>query len=258
MLELSTEQIGAWVGSFLLPLFRIASLLMVMPIIGTKLVPTRVRLYLSLAICLVLVPVLPPIPPFDPLSLQAVMLIAQEILIGIMLGFTLQLFFHLFSVAGQIIAVQTGLGFASMIDPGNGVSVPVLGQLLLILVTLLFLAMNGHLVVFEILAESFITLPIGSGLSTNHYWVLAGQLGWVLGAGLLLVLPAITALLVINLAFGIMTRAAPQLNIISIGFPMTLVIGLVIFWLGLADFLAHYQLLASEGLQLLRELAQER
>ncbi|MFT5780984.1 MAG: flagellar biosynthetic protein FliR [Pseudomonas sp.] len=258
MLELSTEQIGAWVGSFLLPLFRIASLLMVMPIIGTKLVPTRVRLYLSLAICLVLVPVLPPILPFDPLSLQAVMLIAQEILIGIMLGFTLQLFFHLFSVAGQIIAVQTGLGFASMIDPGNGVSVPVLGQLLLILVTLLFLAMNAHLVVFEILAESFITLPIGSGLSTNHYWVLAGQLGWVLGAGLLLVLPAITALLVVNLAFGIMTRAAPQLNIISIGFPMTLVIGLVIFWLGLADFLAHYQLLASEGLQLLRELAQER
>ncbi|OYT94284.1 MAG: flagellar biosynthetic protein FliR, partial [Pseudomonas sp. PGPPP3] len=90
------------------------------------------------------------------------------------------------------------------------------------------------------------------------YWELAGKLGWVLGAGLLLVLPAITALLVVNLAFGIMTRAAPQLNIISIGFPMTLVIGLVIFWLGLADFLAQYQLLASEGLQLLRELAQAR
>ncbi|MBX9714809.1 MAG: flagellar biosynthetic protein FliR, partial [Pseudomonadaceae bacterium] len=163
-----------------------------------------------------------------------------------------------FSVAGQIIAVQMGLGFASMIDPANGVSVPVLAQMLLMLVTLLFLAMNGHLVVFEVLAESFITLPVGTGLSTNHYWELAGKLGWVLGAGLLLVLPAITALLVVNLAFGIMTRAAPQLNIISIGFPMTLVIGLVIFWLGLADFLAQYQLLASEGLQLLRELAQAR
>jgi hypothetical protein len=124
-------------------------------------------------------------------------------------------------VAGQIIAVQIGLAFASMIDPANGVSVPVLAQMLLMLVTLLFLAMNGHLVVFEVLAESFITLPVGTGLSTNHYWELAGKLGWVLGAGLLLVLPAITALLVVNLAFGIMTRAAPQLNIISIGFPMT-------------------------------------
>ncbi|MDP3845992.1 MAG: flagellar biosynthetic protein FliR [Pseudomonas sp.] len=258
MLELTTEQIGAWVGSFLLPLFRIASLLMVMPIIGTKLVPARVRLYLALAICLVLAPTLPPIAPFDAVSLRAIFLIAQEILIGVMLGFTLQLFFHLFSVAGQIIAVQTGLGFASMVDPGNGVSVPVLAQMLLMLVTLLFLAMNGHLVVFEVLAESFITLPIGTGLSTAHYWELAGKLGWVFGAGLLLVLPAVTALLVINLAFGLMTRAAPQLNIISIGFPLTMVLGLVIFWLGLGDFLAQYQQLASDGLQLLRELARAR
>ena len=258
MLELSNEQIGAWVGSFLLPLFRIASLLMVMPIIGTKLVPTRVRLYLVLAISVLLAPTLPPMPVVDALTLRSLLLIAQEILIGVMLGFTLQLFFHLFSVAGQIIAVQMGLGFASMIDPSNGVSVPVLGQMLLILVTLLFLAMNGHLVVFEVLAESFITLPVGMGLSTNHYWELAGKLSWVLGAGLLLVLPAITALLVVNLAFGIMTRAAPQLNIISIGFPMTLVIGLVIFWIGLADILGQYQQLASQGLQLLRELAQAR
>ena len=164
MLELSNEQIGAWVDSFLLPLFRIASLLMVMPIIGTQLVPVRVRLYLAMAIALVLVPTLPPMPVIDALTVRSLMLIAQEVLIGVMLGFTLQLFFHLFSVAGQIIAVQMGLGFASMIDPANGVSVPVLAQMLLMLVTLLFLAMNGHLVVFEVLAESFITLPVGTGL----------------------------------------------------------------------------------------------
>ena len=132
MLELSNEQIGAWVGSFLLPLFRIASLLMVMPIIGTQLVPVRVRLYLAMAIALVLVPTLPPMPVIDALTVRSLMLIAQEVLIGVMLGFTLQLFFHLFSVAGQIIAVQMGLGFASMIDPANGVSVPVLAQMLLI------------------------------------------------------------------------------------------------------------------------------
>ncbi|MGH8354514.1 MAG: flagellar biosynthetic protein FliR [Pseudomonas sp.] len=255
MLELSDAQIGGWVGSFLLPLFRIAALLMTMPVIGTQLVPMRVRLYLALAICVVLMPTLPAMPQIDAISLRAFMLIAQEVLVGAMLGFTLQLFFHAFVIAGQIVALQMGLGFASMVDPTNGVSVPVIGQFFLMLVTLLFLAMNGHLVVFEVLAESFVTLPVGDGLMVGHYWELAGKLGWVLGAGLMLSLPAITALLVVNLAFGVMTRAAPQLNIFSIGFPLTLVIGLVIVWLGMADILAQYQVLAREALQLLRELA---
>ncbi|MET1078177.1 MAG: flagellar biosynthetic protein FliR [Pseudomonas sp.] len=254
MLELSDAQIGGWVGSFLLPLFRIAALLMTMPIIGTQLVPVRVRMYLSLAICLVLMPTLPPMPQVDSVSLQSFVMIAQEVLIGVMLGFVLQLFFHVFVMAGQLVATQMGLGFASMVDPANGISVAVIGQFFLMLVTLLFLAMNGHLVVFEVLAESFVTLPVGSGLRAEHYWALAGKLGWVLGAGLLLVLPAVTALLVVNIAFGVMTRAAPQLNIFSIGFPLTLVLGLVIVWIGMADILAQYQVLATEVLQWLREM----
>lgn len=258
MFELSAGQIGGWVSGFLLPLFRIAALLMSMPIIGTQLVPMRVRLYLALAICLLLAPTLPAMPPIDALSLRSIMLIAQEVLIGVMLGFTLQLFFHAFLIAGQIVSMQMGLGFASMIDPTNGVSVPVVGQFFLMLVTLLFLAMNGHLVVFEVLAESFVTLPVGEGLLTDHYWTLATKLGWVFGAALMLVLPAITALLVVNLAFGVMTRAAPQLNIFSIGFPLTLVLGLAIVWIGMADILAQYQLLVREGLQFLREMARAR
>lgn len=258
MLELTNAQIGGWVSQFLLPLFRIASMLMVMPVIGTQLVPARVRLYLALAICLVLAPTLPPMPQVDSVSLQSMLLILEQVLIGVMFGFVLQLYFHLFTVAGQIIAMQMGLGFASMVDPANGVSVPVLAQFLLMLVTLLFLAMNGHLVVFEVLAESFVTLPVGQGLLLDHYWALAGKLTWVLAAGLLLALPVITALLIINLAFGVMTRAAPQLNIFSIGFPMTLVLGVFIFWVGLADFLAHFQTLTSEALEQLRELARVR
>ncbi|CAN7202043.1 flagellar biosynthetic protein FliR [Pseudomonas sp. LjRoot71] len=255
MLELSNEQIGAWVGSFLLPLFRIAALLMFMPIIGTQLVSARVRLYLSLAICLVIMPTLPPMPVIDAINLQAFLWIAQEILIGMMLGFVLQLFFQVFVIAGQIVAMQMGLGFASMIDPANGISVPVIGQVFMILVTLLFLAMNAHLVVFEVLTESFFTLPVGSGFLVENYWEIANKLSWVMGAALLLVLPAITALLVVNLAFGVMTRAAPQLNIFSIGFPLTLVLGLVIVWIGMADILAQYQVFATEALQFLREMA---
>ena len=258
MFALSDAQIGAWVGQFLLPLFRIAALLMSMPIIGTQLVPMRVRLYLAVAIAVVLVPGLPAVPVVEALSGQALMLIAEQILIGVMLGFVLQLFFQVFIVSGQMLAMQMGLGFASMVDPANGISVPVLGQFFNMLVILLFLSVNGHLVVLEILAESFVTLPVGGGLSTNHYWEVAGKLGWVLGAGLLLVLPAITALLVVNLAFGLMTRAAPQLNIFSIGFPLTLVLGLIIVWIGMADIFAQYQIFVSEALAMLRELAGAR
>ncbi|HBN8193428.1 TPA: flagellar biosynthetic protein FliR, partial [Pseudomonas aeruginosa] len=143
MLELTNAQIGGWIASFVLPLFRVAALLMTMPVIGTQLVPVRVRLYLALGVCVVLVPNLPPMPQVDALSMKAMLLIGEQILVGALLGFSLQLLFHAFVIAGQIISMQMGLGFASMVDPANGVSVPVLGQFFTMLVTLLFLAMNG-------------------------------------------------------------------------------------------------------------------
>ncbi|KAA0947280.1 flagellar type III secretion system protein FliR [Pseudomonas sp. ANT_H14] len=258
LLELTNAQIGTWVASFMLPLFRIAAVLMTMPVFGTTLVPKRVRLFFAVAIAVVLVPGLPPMPTVSALDLSALLLIAEQILIGALLGFSLQLFFQAFVIAGQVISIQMGMGFASMVDPTNGVSVAVIGQFLTMLVTLLFLAMNGHLVVFEVLTESFTTLPVGEGLVVSHFWELVGRLSWVLGAALLLVLPAITALLVVNIAFGVMTRAAPQLNIFSIGFPLTLVLGMGIFWIGMADILNQYQPLASDALQFLRDLARAR
>lgn len=258
MLELTDTQISTWVASFILPLFRVTAVLMSMPIFGTTLVPTRVRLYFALAITVVIAPGLPPMPPVNALDLSALMLVAEQILIGALMGFSLQLFFQAFVVAGQIISIQMGMAFASMIDPTNGVNTAVIGQFLTMLVTLLFLAMNGHLVVFEVLTESFTTMPVGSAFLINHFWEIAGKLGWVMGAAMVLVLPAITALLVVNIAFGVMTRAAPQLNIFSIGFPLTLVLGMVIFWISLGDILNQYQPLATQALQLLRDMAQAR
>ncbi|TVT85617.1 flagellar biosynthetic protein FliR [Pseudomonas sp. H3(2019)] len=258
LLALTDAQISTWVASFMLPLFRVGAVLTTMPVFGTTLVPRRIRLYFAVAITVVIAPGLPPMPQVNPLDLSGLLLIAEQILIGALLGFSLQLFFQAFVVAGQIISIQMGMGFASMVDPTNGVSAAVIGQFLTMLVTLLFLGMNGHLVVFEVLTESFTTLPVGSGMLVNHFWEMAGKMGWVLGAAMLLVLPAITALLVVNIAFGVMTRAAPQLNIFSIGFPLTLVLGLVIFWVTLGDILNQYQPLATEALQLLRDMAQAR
>jgi flagellar biosynthetic protein FliR len=258
VLALTNGQIGAWVASFMLPMFRITALLMTMPIIGTTLVPGRVRLYLALAITVVVAPVLPPMPEVHALDLTALLLVAEQILLGASLGLFLQLFFHSFVVAGQIISTQMGMGFASMVDPTNGVSSAVIGQFFTMLVTLVFLGMNGHLVVIETLIESFTTLPVGGGVQLTNFWNLANGLTWVMSAGLRLVLPAITALLVVNIAFGVMTRAAPQLNIFSIGFPLTLVLGMVILWLTLGDILNQYQPLAVEALQTLRDMVRAR
>jgi len=179
LLALTDTQISTWVASFILPLFRVTAVLMSMPVFGTTLVPRRIRLYFAVAITVVLVPGLPPMPAVNALDLSALMLIAEQILIGSLLGFSLQLFFQAFVIAGQIISIQMGMGFASMVDPTNGVSAAVIGQFLTMLVTLMFLAMNGHLVVFEVLTESFTTLPVGSGLVVNHFWELGGapQLG---------------------------------------------------------------------------------
>ncbi|WNW11125.1 flagellar biosynthetic protein FliR [Pseudomonas sp. DTU_2021_1001937_2_SI_NGA_ILE_001] len=258
LLMLTDTQISTWVASFILPLFRIVALLMTMPIIGTTLVPRRVRMYLAVAITVVVAPVLPPMPAVQALDLSALLLVAEQIIVGVGMGLCLQLFFQVFVVAGQIIAVQMGMGFASMVDPANGVSTAVVGQFFTMLVTLMFLAMNGHQVVLEVLIESFTTLPVGHALHVDTFWTLANGLGWVLASGLRLVLPAIVALLIINIAFGIMTRAAPQLNIFSIGFPMTLVLGMVILWMTMADILGQYQPMAVEALQQLRDLVRAR
>ncbi|MFJ4145749.1 flagellar biosynthetic protein FliR [Pseudomonas sp. NPDC089734] len=258
LLALTDTQISTWVASFMLPLFRIVAVLMTMPVIGTTLVLRRVRLYFAVAVTVVVAPVLPAMPPVEALDLSALLLIGEQIIIGVGMGLSLQLFFHIFVVAGQIIATQMGMGFASMVDPTNGVSSAVIGQFFTMLVTLLFLAMNGHLVVLEILVESFSTMPVGGGLPVSNFWELATGLGWVMSAGLRLVLPAITALLIINIAFGVMTRAAPQLNIFSIGFPLTLVLGMVILWMSMADILNQYQPMAVQALQSLRDLVRAR
>ena len=173
MLELTDAQISTWVASFILPLFRVTAVLMTMPVFGTTLLPARVRLYFALAITVVIVPGLPPMPEVHALDLSALLLIAEQVIIGALFGMSLQLFFQIFVIAGQIVAIQMGMAFASMVDPANGVNVAVIGQFLTMLVTLLFLAINGHLVVFEVLTESFTTLPVGSAMLVNHFWDIA-------------------------------------------------------------------------------------
>ena len=237
----SLAELEYWVGAFLLPLFRIGSFFMAMPIFGTQMVPVRVRFGLALAVTLILIPVLPEIPVYDGVSLEAWIVVLNQIIIGTLLGFTLQLLFQSYILGAQLIALQSGLGFASMTDPATGVQVVVVAQFYSMMAMLLFLAMNGHLIMIEILAQSFYALPVGMNLfSFDVVMRIVLLVSWVFAAALLMSLPAITALLIINLAFGIMTKAAPQLNIFAIGFPFTMLMGLIMYYINVPIFYDHY------------------
>lgn len=255
MWEVDATVIGGWLGSFLWPLFRVGSFFMLAPIVGTRLVTGRIRLLFSIVVTMALMPVLPETPFIDAISLEVIILIAQQILIGVAMALILQVLLQMFVVAGQLIAMQMGLGFASMMDPTNGVSVTVLSQFHLMLVTMIFLAMNGHLAMIEVLAASFEVLPIGAGfLSNNALYSIAGWLSWLLAGSLLMAIPAVTSLLVVNSTLGIITRAAPQLNIFAIGFPFMLLLGLCIVYVTMGNYLPHFDSFTREALEIMKSI----
>ena len=246
-LQFTAETIGGLLGTYLWPMFRIMGFFMAAPLIGTQLVPVRIRLMLAVAVTMVVAPLLPPVPAIDGISFGAGLIVTQQVLIGAALGFFMQLLFQVFVVAGQIIAMQMGLGFASMVDPSNGVNVAILSTVYLMLVMLLFVTFDGHLAMIEVLAESFRVIPIGSfGRGEAMLIDIVNTLSWVFSSALILALPALTALLISNFAFGIMTRAAPQLNIFALGFPVALMFGLFIIWITFGNFLVKAETLFSE------------
>ena len=219
-------EIVGWIGAILWPLFRVSAMVMAAPIFGAQTVPARVRLAIALAITALAAPLLPPMPAVEMFSADMFLITAQQILIGTVMGFAVQLVFSAVVTGGQIVAMQMALGFSLMVDPQNGNQVPVLSQLFLIMVVLVYLAMNGHLILIDILVQSFYIMPVAvDGLVPDDLWHLVTWATQIFSGAVGIALPAIASLLVVNLAFGVMTRAAPQLNIFAIGFPLTMMIG---------------------------------
>lgn len=242
MFEIDALEVSHWISRYVYPFARISGLLMVMPLIGTRMVSVRIRLLLAVTITFVIVPVLPPLPAVDALSPLSLVIILQQLLIGIALGFVIELVTQIFVIAGQLIAMQTGLGIATTVDPSQGASVVVVSQWLLFLVSLVFLSLNGHLVMIEILVDSFRTLPVGfTGFNAAHFGLIVTWSGWMFAAAVVIAIPAMTALLIVNLAFGVMTRAAPQLNIFALGFPVTMIVGLFVLSLSLGELAQSFQ-----------------
>lgn len=241
-MEILFSQLVQYLSDFLLPLSRIAAMFMVMVGIGVKTVPTRVKVGLSVLVTLLVLPILPPSQFNELFSFQMVIVVLQQILIGVAMGFASVMMLNTFILAGQILAMQTGLGFASIVDPANGQSVPAVGQFYLILATLLFWVFDGHLMMIQMLVHSFTALPIdGTWWPVANFQKLALWGSWMFATALVLSLAPLTAMLVINFSFGVMTRAAPQLNIFTIGFPFTLLAGLVIIWATMTNFTAQFE-----------------
>ncbi len=234
-LTLSSADLTAWLGQFFWPFARVSGLLLVAPLFGSQPIPRRLRLALALLITVAVLPATRgSAPAVLPWSAGGVLLTAEQLLIGLAMGFVLLLVFNAVALAGESIALAMGLGFAVMSDPQNGVPVPVLSQFFLVTASLLFLAMDGHLALIHLLAQSFTYLP----LDTLHFgaeqaWRLLDWSRYLFTGALAIALPAVIALLAVNVAMGVMTRAAPQLNIFSVGFPLTLLVGFVAVLLAL-------------------------
>ncbi len=254
-MNFSGSELVAMVGQYMWVFARIGGMVAVAPIFGTRTVPARVKIILTLIISLAVVPMLGEGPGVDPLSFAGLLVLIQEILIGAFIGFSVSLVFDALITGGQIIAQLMGLGFASMMDPQNGVSVPVVGQFYTVMATLIFLAINGHLLLIEMIVSSFQSLPIGVGLSRESFMGLALWGKWVFIGAIMVALPSIVALLIVNIAFGVMTRAAPQLNIFAVGFPITILFGFLVMVLTLPNFVDKFYQLLDELFSFLRQVA---
>ena len=217
-------------------------MLAIAPIFGARMVPQRARLVIALLLTWIVLPLLPQVPALDPLSLSGALVTVQQLLIGLAIGFSMQLVFATLVIAGQTIAMGMGLGFAQMVDPQNGVNVPVIGQYYVVIATLLFLALNGHLALIRVLIDSFQTLPVGvDALSREDFRTIAYWGARMFADAVMVALPAVASVLLVNLAFGVVSRAAPQLNIFGVGFPVSMTLGFVILVFAIANLLPQMQ-----------------
>lgn len=224
MLSFSSLQLDAWISGFFWPFVRILALFSSAPLLYHKAIPVRAKVALAAAVTFVVAPSLP------SAAGEPAWLMAQQIVVGLAIGFGLQLTFGAFEVAGNLLGLQMGLSFASFIDPQNSRETPLIGSFLNLMAMLVLLAIDGHLIMIAGIVESFRAVPIGPRFvppaDLHSLVVFAGEMFRI---GLHLALPVLTTMLILNLALGVLARAAPQLNIFAVGFPATILIGLAAF-----------------------------
>ncbi|HXU93144.1 MAG TPA: flagellar biosynthetic protein FliR [Gallionella sp.] len=248
MISFTSAQLDAWLAALIFPLTRILAMIASSPVLGNKQVPARVKIGLSVLLAIIIAPTIDAMPPVSVGSPQGLLIMVQQVIIGVAMGFTIRLVFTAVEMAGELAGLQMGLGFATFYDPINASSTPVVAQFWGMIAALAFLVLNGHLYLLSALAESFRTLPVGDTMSAQGLHGVASWGGSIFAYALQISLPILAALLIANIALGILTRAAPQLNLFAVGFPITLSIGFFVLVLSMPYFIPLLDRLIQEGI----------
>lgn len=227
MITLTEAQLLAWLTPVLWPFLRVLALFQAMPVLGQRMVPMRVRVALAFLVAVCASNVAPPIAPVPLDSAQAVLLVVQQLLVGLSLGFAVRIVFATVEFAGEIAGLQMGMNFAGFFDPMTATQTTAVSRFFGTLVAFLFIVANGHLTVIAAVVQSLTVFPVGPEPFAFLTATLPQQWGAeVFKMGLWIALPLIAIMLFVNLVLGVISRVAPQTHIFSIGFPITMGIGL--------------------------------
>ena len=256
MITITSAQLDTWIMLVVWPLARILALIASAPITGTPQFPVTAKIGLAVLITLLIAPTLPAPPPISPDSAYGILLLVREILLGVGMGLTMRVVFAAISMAGDIIGLQMGLGFAQFFDPHSSAQVSVISQFLGLIGLLAFLSLNGHLLMIATLVESFRSAPPDANFSlASAALPLVKRGGFITQAAVQLSLPIIAVLLVTNSALAVLTRASPQLNIFAIGFPVTLGVGFIALLIVLPQLMPGLERMFAQTLQAMSRVA---
>lgn len=247
LLSLTTDQLMVWFGTLWWPFVRLAAFFWALPVFDNPAVVPRARIILALFLSFLLAPSIE-VKAIDPFSLEGAVVTLEQVIFAVIMAGAVRMLFEVLALVGLMISMQMGLSMAMMNDPASGDSVSVLSQLFWVMTALLFFALNGHLISLQIMVDSFSLWPVGSSLYQLDMMLLVSLFGWMFGAALLIALPAIIAMLLVNLTFGIASRSAPSMNLFALGFPMTLLLGFVCVFLILGEMGNHFSIVAEHVL----------
>lgn len=228
MISISEAQLAEWLSPILWPFLRVLAIFTAAPIFSSRAFPLRARIALAFLVAFAAQASLPNQPIVSVNSPQALGLVVQQVGIGLAIGFTVRVVFGAFEMAGQVVGFQMGLGFAAFFDPSTSAQSSAMGRFYANMAALLFIVLNGHLMVLMAVSNSFLAFPVDQ----NFLQALSAMKLHEIGADLIssafwIALPVVAMLMFANLALGIVSRVAPQMNIYAIGFPVTLAVGLI-------------------------------
>ncbi|MEF9943985.1 MAG: flagellar biosynthetic protein FliR [Burkholderiaceae bacterium] len=226
MVSFTEAQLTAWWTAVFWPLVRVLAMISAAPLLSHRAIPTRLKLGLALAIVVVLVPVLPAAPAVDIASATGLPMLIGNLMIGLALGFTVRLVFAAIELAGEAIGLQMGLSFGAFFNPAAGTQSNSISSFLGTIALLMFLAIDGHLMLIHAVAESFRLFPVAVGLGADSFRQMAVMGSQIFSLGLSIALPFVAVSLLVNVVLGVMARIAPQFNIFAVGFPLTILVGL--------------------------------